>query len=624
MNVSLKGDSKKLDVKVVGRIDSTSASDLDQICSKVNSETEQIVFDFSEVEYISSVGLRKMLQIRKSMKEDAVMTVLGADSGVAEIFHTTGFDKFIDIVPKNAGEDIPVMKSLFEAQVKKYGDKTFIHADRDYSFNEIDRRSQVLAWQLFSAGVHKGSHVGLFSMNSPEWVIAFFAIQKCDAIVLPLTHSYTAEDIVSLSQIGDITHLCAGCTKATEDFDRFADAVTNSEGSLIQRVFDIRQGAGSDMSDSEYEAISAQFRESGEAEDNCLMLFTSGSTGKPKAVLHSSYSILHAAKCAVDVMSLTDEDNICMIVPFSHTLGLVRCFFAGLMAGAHLEIPESTESSFLVSFIDERKCTIVNTVPTSIISMVNDSSFSSDKVSSVRCSILVGEPVTESQMRMLMEKMPNNHFISSYGMSELSPITMTKYGDTVEHICRTVGTVADGVEVGIFDFDTGERIDSAQDKKGEIAVKGTSAMTAYYKLDPDRQAIDKDGWIKTGDFGFFDKDKYLHINGRMKELIHSSGKTIEPNEVGSVISSHPAVEDIKVLGVPCDKGDEIVVACIVPKDGMTCAIDEMDAFLKEKLDEYKVPSKYLFYDRFMTLANGKIDAVSLKNDAIRQLKERQA
>ena len=614
MSITVNRADRILNVTASGKLDSTTAPGLDDVLDQITADIDGIEFDFSKLSYISSVGLRKILQIKKALNANAVIDIKGVSEEVAEIFRVTGFDSYVKL---HKAEDKACLsiKDLFAARVKEHAGSIFVNADRPYTFSEIDRQSQILAERLFQTGVHKGSHVGLYGINSVNWVVAFFAIQKCGAICLPLSYSYTKEELISLSQIGDITHICAGNTSETGDFDGFITALTSAGESQFSSVTDIRNEVSFDMDEVDYQGISGQFGDTLNPEDDCIMLFTSGSTGKPKAVLHSSYSILHSAQCAVDVMRLNNEDRICMNVPFSHTLGLVRCFLAGLIAGAGLELPASFDTKELIAFVNDRKCTVMNAVPTTVVSMANDSSFSPDKVASIRCSILVGAPVTETQMHMLIDCFANNHFISSYGMSELSPITMTEYSDTTEHICCTVGKVCDGVEVGLFDLNTGEPLDPAKGGKGEIAVRGTSAMTAYYKIDPDRQAIDKNGYIKTGDFGFFDKDNYLHIGGRMKELIHTSGYTVEPNEVASVISSYNTVADVKVLGIPDDEHGELVIACITPKSGMKIDETDLNDKISAKLDAYKLPARYLVYDRLPILSNGKVDAVSLKADA---------
>ncbi len=614
MSVTVSGSDRNLSVAVSGKLDSTTASELDSVLDKITPDTDLVELDFSMLSYISSVGLRKILQIRKALSKDAVIDIKGVAETVADTFRVTGFDSYVRLHAAEGSSHLSI-RDLFAERVKGYGDSVFVDADRTYTFNEIDRLSQILADRLSKSGVHKGTHVGLYGFNSVNWVVAFFAIQKLGAICLPLSYSYTKEELVSLSQIGDITHICAGEADETDDFEGFVTAVTSADGSQILSVTDIRSAVSFDVDEAGHQGIPGQFSDTQGPEDDCIMLFTSGSTGKPKAVLHSSYSILHSAQCAVDVMTLNDKDRVCMNVPFSHTLGLVRCFLAGLIAGARLELPASFDIKELITFVDERKCTVMNAVPTTVVSMANDSTFSPEKVSSIRCSILVGAPVTETQMHMLIGCFANDHFISSYGMSELSPITMTEYGDTTEHICCTVGKVCDGVEVALFDLNTGEQLDPASGGKGEIAVRGTSAMTAYYKVDPDRQAIDKDGYIKTGDFGFFDKEDYLHIGGRMKELIHTSDHTVEPNEVASVISSYDSVADVKVLGIPDDEHGELVIACITPKSGMTIDEADLNDKISARLDAYKLPARYLIYDRLPTLSNGKVDAVSLKADA---------
>ena len=171
----------------------------------------------------------------------------------------------------------------------------------------------------------------------------------------------------------------------------------------------------------------------------------------------------------------------------------------------------------------------------------------------------------------------------------------------------------------IRDFDTDEAIESSSTRKGEIVVRGTSAMTAYYKLPADSQALDKAGWIRTGDFGFFDEDRYLHISGRIKELIHCKGKTVEPNEVGSAITGYRAISDVKVVGVPDDECGERVVACISLRKGEPFDQNVLEKMLEDGLDAYKLPSAYLIYDSLPVLANGKVDAVSLKADAANRL-----
>ena len=617
--VDLEGAESGLYATLYGRFDSVEAYKFEAVVNAVSKDTKGIVLDFTNLEYISSVGLRKILQIRQSLAPEAEIEIKGANSVIVDTLRLTGFNMFVNISSTGEIKRDPSVRDLFDAQVRVRGEKLFVAGKEEYTFEQINRRAQKLAAILYLHGVHKGTHIGIYSINNLNWVIAFFAVQKCGGIAIPLNYNYTSEELVNLSHIGDMTHVCVGDASTYDDFDAFKDAITDKETSLIGQVIDIRSSVEFDPTDGEYAALGGQFREPQEAEDDCCMLFTSGSTGKPKAVLHSSASILHAAQCAVDILELNSGDRVCMNVPFFHTTGLIRCFLASLISGSRIELPGSFDTAEIISFIDERKCTIMNAFPTTLITLVNEPSFTSEKVASLRGSILVGAPVTEAQMHMLLKKIPNVKFVTSYGMSELSPITISKLGDTPDHLCNTVGKIADGVSIEIRDFKTDKAIESSPSNKGEIVVKGVSAMTAYYKLPAGSQALDAQGWVRTGDFGFFDEDGYLHIGGRMKELIHAGEHTIEPNEVGAAITLYDPVSDVKVVAVPDEALGSKPVACISLKQGTTFEKDELIKLLSEHLDAYKIPSDYIIYDKLPTLANGKVDAVALKSDAANRL-----
>ncbi len=620
MKMKIKQETNTVSLSVAGRIDSSTIRELSASLLQIPPDTKTIIFDFSQLIYISSVGFRELLRLQKNMGDECTISAVGCNDTILALFRQTGFDSFISMEGSagiNPAEELSI-KDMFIRTARQNPKKLFVAADRTYTYEEIDRCSHILAADLFKAGVHRGTHVGIYGRNSVNWIVAFLAVQKLGAIGMPLNYQYTTDDLVQVSGIGDITHLLIGEIPNGKTLDELKGMAAGS-GSGIRQVIDI--GSGKDFSgrDAEYGSLADQFLEKHEAEDDSCMLFTSGSTGNPKAVLLSSAGILHSAKCNVEITHMTADDRICMSVPLFHTTGLIRGFLAALCAGASIHIPNNFETGTLLSFLEEQKCTIMNAIPGTVIAMVNDPSFSEEKADSLRCSILTGAPATEVQMRMLMQKMPRNHFISSYGMSELSPITATLYDDSVAHICRSVGKVADEVTVEILDFHTGESLPPGEENRGEIVVQGSSAMTAYYKLPPSSQAIDGEGRIRTGDFGFFDTEGYLHICGRMKELIHCGGKTIEPNAVGSVIAEYEPVSDVKVVGIDDPEDGEIAAACICLKKSIRNVppYSEADliAFLKTRLKDYQIPRKFILYEKLPTLANGKVDAVTLKKEA---------
>ena len=165
-------------------------------------------------------------------------------------------------------------------------------------------------------------------------------------------------------------------------------------------------------------------------------------------------------------------------------------------------------------------------------------------MASVRCTIISGAAATEAQIRMFREKLPNDHFLASYGLSEMAPVSITKYEDTDDHILHSVGHPVKNIQLKICDTKTGAECPIGA--SGEILVQGFNQMTGYYKADFDQQSIDAEGWLHTGDLGLLEEDGYLRLSGRLKELIIRGGENIMPGEVESAISELDVVDNVKV------------------------------------------------------------------------------
>lgn len=183
-----------------------------------------------------------------------------------------------------------------------------------------------------------------------------------------------------------------------------------------------------------------------------------------------------------------------------------------------------------------------------------------------RCSILAGSPVAQAQVHHLFQVLPYNHFINAYGLSALTPVSMTYYGDTEDHLANTVGKPVDGIGIRIHDLASGTDCTAGDENSGEILVRGQSMMTCYYKRDIDDQSVDDEDWLHTGDLGFLDESGYLHIVGRSKELIIHGGENIIPNEIASAIADFDPVTDVKVISVSDDFYGEVPAACLVLQD----------------------------------------------------------
>ena len=253
-----------------------------------------------------------------------------------------------------------------------------------------------------------------------------------------------------------------------------------------------------------------------------------------------------------------------------------------------------------------------------LLAMMNNKGFTPEKLKSLRCTIISGAAATEAQIKMFREMLPNDHFLASYGLSEMAPVSITKYDDTDEHLLHTVGKPVENIEIQIRDTKTGEVCPTGV--SGEVLVQGFNQMTGYYKVSLDMQSIDMDGWLHTGDLGMMNEDGYLSLSGRLKELIIRGGENIMPGEVEAAISELDMIDNVKVIGVPSDFFGEEVGACILLKEGAAWDEEAVKKELSKRLAKFKIPSYFVLYDEFPMLGTGKIDSVSLKEDAISKIK----
>ena len=602
-------------IEVAGRIDSNNYNELQEIIDGLTLTKEELVFDFRDVSYISSAGLRVMLSACRKMK-DAVVRVINVSELVADIFRTTGFDSLLHV--EQGTEDAATyishsFKEILGMKNEKSGDVLFVsHGGNDYCWSDIEKCAQIVANDLFKAGVKKGSHVGICSANSANWIITFMAVQKLGAIACLLNFNYGAAEIADVSEVGDITHLCYGEIVGMEDTEAFLEEIRNAENNQIEHFYNIQSSISFKDRLDEYEALRGMFDIKVEADDACVMIYTSGSTGKPKGVLLSAYNILNASAAMSNEIRINENDKLCLILPLFHILGMTAGLFCNALKNASIVIPENIRTGTILSVVEHSGCTLLHSVPTMMLAIMNNKDFDPEKVHTIRCTILAGAPATESQIMLMREKFRNTHFVCAYGLSEMAPVSMTKYEDTIEHITHTVGLPVSNIRINVVNTTTGEVC--AAGEVGEIVIEGFNLMSCYYKAALDKQAIDDSGWLHTGDLGFLDENGYLHLTGRIKELIIRGGENIMPSEIEKAIALFPDVADVKVQGVPDDFFGETVGASIVMKDGKPLDEEALRTFLKQRLAKYKIPAYIFRYDAFPVLSNGKIDAVGLKKD----------
>ncbi len=502
-------------------------------------------------------------------------------------------------------------------KVKKDKDSiAIVDKDVPYTWADIDAASSMIAADLAGIGVSKRSRVALCATNGIGFVVTFFAIQKLGAIALLINPLQTAEETGVTAQVGDATHFAYGKTLPMDKDPGYIEKVVGCTALSDDKFYDIREAGIRERIDG-YDGAAELPDVAVESDDVAVMIFTSGSTGRPKGVMHSAYNIMNAAIDSMETQTLKADDRTCLILPLFHIFGMVAGLFANSIAGSTIYIPGTIHAMTVMDLIDRYKCTIFHAVPTMLIAMVNNDDFDPQKVVTLRCTIISGAAATPAQIRLFKKMMPNNHFLSAYGLSEMAPVSTSRYEDTDEHLLDTVGLVGKGVSVRIIDQET--KKDCPIGMLGEIIVKSTSLMTGYYKVAADDQAIDEEGWIHTADLGYMRKDGYLCLSGRLKDIIIRGGENIMPAQVESAISSFDIIDNVRVLGVPSEFFGEEVAACIILKSGADFDEDKFRKALSGKLARFRMPTYIEIYDRFPLLGSGKIDNVKLKEDLIRRV-----
>jgi fatty-acyl-CoA synthase len=349
------------------------------------------------------------------------------------------------------------------------------------------------------------------------------------------------------------------------------------------------------------------------------MQYTSGTTGFPKGVMLTHHNVVNNGFNIGECMKFTENDRLCIPVPFFHCFGCVLGVMACVTHGTAMVPVEIFDPLKVLQTIEKEKCTAVHGVPTMFIAELEHPKFSKFDLSSLRSGIMAGSPCPIEVMKRVIRDMNASEITIAYGQTESSPvITQTRTDDPIELKVATVGRALPDVEVKIVDIETGAALPPG--KQGELCTRGYLVMKGYYKMPEETaKAIDKDNWLHTGDLAVMDENGYCKITGRIKNMIIRGGENIYPREIEEFLYTHPKVSDIQVYGVPDRKYGEQVMAAIVLKKGAEMTEEEVREFCKDKIANYKIPKYVKFVDGYPMTASGKIQKFKLREMAIREL-----
>ena len=357
-------------------------------------------------------------------------------------------------------------------------------------------------------------------------------------------------------------------------------------------------------------------------DDPINIQYTSGTTGFPKAVVLTHHNILNNAWFSAQAMHFTEQDRLCVPVPFYHCFGMVLANLLCLSVGACLVVPcEHFDPQAVLEAVDAERCSAIHGVPTMFIALLEHPNFDSSGFASMRTGIMAGAPCPPALLRRVMRDMHCPEILVGYGETEASPLThLTTRDDSQQRRTETVGRNLPHQEVKIISTETGRSV--APGAVGEICFRGYHIMRGYYgDTEATALAIDERGWLRSGDLGSMDADGYVQITGRLKDMIIRGGENIYPREIEDVIYSHPAVAGVAVFGVPDEFYGEQVMAWVQLHAGEQLSETELRAHCKGSLAHFKVPAFIRFVDEFPMTVTGKLQKFRMREIAIEQLQQ---
>jgi len=353
-------------------------------------------------------------------------------------------------------------------------------------------------------------------------------------------------------------------------------------------------------------------------EDVVTLLYTSGTTGAPKGVMSTHFGIINTTLASAENQRLTQEDRLCLSVPFSHMFGCICVTLAAVTKGAALVIPsEAFDPKRTLEAIAKERCTSIYGSPNAFIAMMEDPEYRRFDLKSLRTGVMGGAPCPLEVMKRIMEEMGAREIVIGYGQTEASSwVTMTRPDDPLELRVSTVGRPLPNVEVKLIDPRSGQEVPTGA--MGEICARGFN-MKGYYKMPAaTANAVDSEGWLHTGDLATMDGDGYVRVTGRLKEVIVKAGEAIYPTEIEELLFGHPKVSNVQIFGVPSKLHGEEVAAWIKLEEGASATEEEILEYCRGKLPDSRLPGYIKFVEAFPMTPLGKVQKFRMREIAVRE------
>ena len=514
------------------------------------------------------------------------------------------------------------------------------YQDVRWRYGTFTEKVDEFAAGLLALGLEPGERIGIWSPNNSEWAVTQFAASKAGLILVNINPAYRLTELeYALNKVECRALVTAESFKSSRYIEMLRQLAPELDsarpGALKAATLPhletvVRLGTETTAGMYNFDEIPAlagakerdqlhAFGERLQFDDPINIQFTSGTTGFPKGATLSHHNILNNGYFNGVTLGLSERDRVCIPVPLYHCFGMVMGNLMSAAFGATMVYPsEAFDPLEVLRTVEAERCTVLYGVPTMFIAELDHPEFARFDLSSLRTGTMAGSPCPIEVMRRVIGEMHMEEVTIAYGMTETSPVSFqSATDDPIERRVSTVGRVHPHVEVKVVDQES-RVVPSGE--TGELLTRGYSVMRGYWNdEEKTEEAIDKAGWMHTGDQATIDVDGYCNIVGRIKDMVIRGGENVYPREIEEFLYRHPKVQDVQVIGVPDEKYGEELCAWIKLRDGEEANGDEIKAFCKDQIAHFKVPRYVCFVDEFPMTVTGKIQKFKMRETMIAEL-----
>jgi len=504
----------------------------------------------------------------------------------------------------------PSIPKLLAATVEQHGDRTaVVDGDVEWSWAELQDQAARFAAALSAAGVERGDRVSIWCPNCVEWIQAVLGIWQAGAVLVPVNTRFKGSEatdilrrarvkaLVTVSDFLDIDYLAMLDRSELPDLDLVVDAKGPGWEDFL--------AGGGDVPSPELGP-----------DDPSDILFTSGTTGAPKGVVQTHGRTLGVATDWAAMTGLGPDDRYLMVNPYFHMFGLKAGILACVASGATMLPQPVFDVDVVLRRVAAEQVTVLPGAPTVYQSILDHPGRDGHDLSSLRVAVTGAADIPVELIRRVDAELPFDFIVTGYGLTEAGTASATSPDDDAETVATTVGRPRPGFELRIVEGDEEVATGGSADRAGEVVLRGPTVMAGYLD-DPEAtaQALSPDGWLRTGDLGVVDERGCLRIVGRVKDMFIVGGFNAYPAEIENALLRHPDVQQAAVIGIPDERLGEVGMAFVVPRAGAALTPEDVMAWSREEMANYKVPRRVEVVDELPLNATGKVEKNILRERA---------